>query len=58
MRAEYPVNEVGDDAAGGDYLGGDTTFAHRLSRSPFYAGDDPTAYRWHCQHRRVDHLPL
>lgn len=40
----------------GDYLGGDTAFARRLSRSPFYAGDDPTAYRWHCQHHRVDHL--
>ncbi|WP_295644642.1 replication initiation protein [uncultured Corynebacterium sp.] len=40
----------------GDYLGGDAAFAHRLSRSPFYAGDDPTAYRWHCQHHRGDQL--
>lgn len=40
----------------GDYLGGDATFAHRLSRSPFYTGDDPTAYRWHVQYHRVDQL--
>lgn len=40
----------------GDYLGGDAAFAHRLSRSPFYTGDDPTAYRWHVQHHRVDQL--
>ena len=40
----------------GDYLGGDAAFAHRLSRSPFYNGDDPTAYRWHVQHHRIDRL--
>ena len=40
----------------GDNLGGDAAFAHRLSRSPFYGGDDPTAYRWHVQHHRVDRL--
>ena len=40
----------------GDHLGGDAAFAHRLSRSPFYGGDDPTAYRWHVQHHRVDRL--
>lgn len=40
----------------GDHLGGDTAFAHRLSRSPFYSGDAPTAYQWHVQHHRVDRL--
>lgn len=39
-----------------DVLGGDPAFAHVLSRSPFYTGGDPTAYRWHCQHHRVDRL--
>jgi len=39
-----------------DVLGGDPAFAHVLSRSPFYRGNDPTAYRWHCQHHRVDRL--
>lgn len=39
-----------------DVLGGDPAFAHMLSRSPFYTGADPTAYRWHCQHHRVDRL--
>ncbi|WP_246394818.1 replication initiation protein [Corynebacterium anserum] len=37
-------------------LGGVPAFSHRLSRSPFYTGDDPTAYRWHVQHHRVDRL--
>jgi hypothetical protein len=40
----------------GAALGGDPAFAHNLSRSPLYTGDDPTAYRWHCQHHRVDRL--
>ena len=40
----------------GEHLGGDAAFAHRLSRSPFYGGDDPTADRWHVQHHRVDRL--
>lgn len=39
-----------------ELLGGDPAFSHRLSRSPFYTGDDPTAYRWHVQHHRVDRL--
>ena len=39
-----------------ELLGGDPSFSHRLSRSPFYTGDDPTAYRWHVQHHRVDRL--
>jgi len=37
-------------------LGGDPAFAHNLSRSPLYTGGDPTAYRWHCQHHRIDRL--
>ncbi|MGO2802180.1 MAG: replication initiation protein [Corynebacterium variabile] len=40
----------------GAALGGDPAFAHNLSRSPLYTGADPTAYRWHCQHHRVDRL--
>lgn len=40
----------------GGFLGGDPAFAHNLSRSPFYTGADPSAYRWHCQHHRVDRL--
>ena len=40
----------------GAALGGDPAFAHNLSRSPLYTGDDPTAYRWHCQHHRIDRL--
>ncbi len=36
-----------------DYLGGDQAFAHRLSRSPFFTGDDLTAYKWHVQHHRI-----
>ncbi|MGP5660758.1 replication initiation protein, partial [Corynebacterium falsenii] len=39
-----------------ELLGSDPAFSHRLSRSPFYTGDDPTAYRWHVQHHRVDRL--
>lgn len=39
-----------------ELLGGDSAFSRRLSRSPFYTGDDPTAYRWHVQHHRVDRL--
>ena len=41
-----------------ELLGGDPAFSHRLSRSPFYTGDDPTAYRWHVQHHRVDRVLL
>lgn len=40
----------------GELLGHDPYFAHRFSRSPFYEGKDPTAYRWYCQHRRVIRL--
>lgn len=40
----------------GTALGGDPAFAHNLSRSPLYTGADPTAYRWHCQHHRIDRL--
>ena len=39
-----------------DLLGADQHFAHGFSRSPFYTGDDPTAYRWHYQHARVHRL--
>lgn len=37
-------------------LGGDSSFSHYFSRWPLYVGDDPTAYRWHHQHDRVDRL--
>lgn len=37
-------------------FGGDQAFSHRLSRWPLHVSDDPTAYRWHCQHDRVDRL--
>lgn len=40
----------------GEYLGHDPNFSHRFSRSPFYTGDDPTAYRWYCQHKRTHRL--
>jgi DNA-binding transcriptional ArsR family regulator len=40
----------------GELLDHDPHFSHRFSRSPFYAGDDPTAYRWFCQHKRVHRL--
>lgn len=40
----------------GELLDHDPHFSHRFSRSPFYAGDDPTAYRWYCQHKRVNRL--
>ena len=40
----------------GELLDHDPHFSHRFSRSPFYHGDDPTAYRWYCQHKRVHRL--
>lgn len=40
----------------GELLDHDPHFSHRFSRSPFYAGDDPTAYRWYRQHARVNRL--
>ena len=32
-----------------ELLGGDAAFAHHLSRSPSYTGDDPAAYHWHVE---------
>lgn len=40
----------------GEAIGGDCSFAHQWSRSPFYDGGDPTAYRWHIQHHRVNRV--
>lgn len=40
----------------GQWLGHDSHFSHRFSRSPFYTGDSPTAYRWYRQHHRVFRL--
>ena len=43
----------------GEWLGHDSHFSHRFSRSPFYTGDSPTAYRWYRQNhavRRVGNL--
>ena len=37
----------------GQWLGHDSHFAHRFSRSPFYTGDSPTAYRWYRQNHAV-----
>lgn len=37
-------------------FGADQAFSHRLSRWPLHVSDDPTAYKWHCQHDRVDRL--
>ena len=37
-------------------FGADQAFSHRLSRWPLHVSDDPTAYRWHAQHNRVDRL--
>lgn len=37
-------------------LGGDTSFSHRFCRWPLHVSDDPTAYRWHCQHHEVTRL--
>ncbi|AGG68073.1 replication initiation protein [Corynebacterium callunae] len=37
----------------GQWLGHDSHFAHRFSRSPFYTGDSPTAYRWYRQHHHI-----
>lgn len=33
------------------YFDGDTHFCHRISRNPFYTGNDENAYRWYCQDR-------
>ncbi|WP_052461452.1 replication initiation protein [Corynebacterium glutamicum] len=40
----------------GEWMGHDSHFSHRFSRSPFYTGDSPTAYRWYRQHHRVYRL--
>lgn len=43
----------------GEWLGHDSHFSHRFSRSPFYTGDSPTAYKWYRQNhvvRRVGDL--
>jgi hypothetical protein len=40
----------------GQWLDGDPRFSHRFSRSPFYTGKDPTAYKWYRQHNHV--VPL
>ena len=37
-------------------LDGDPHFAHGFSRSPFYVGSAPGAYRWYPQHHRVMRL--
>lgn len=37
-------------------FGADQAFSHRLSRWPLHVSEDPTAYKWHCQHDRVDRL--
>ena len=36
-----------------ELFGGDKNFSHGISRWPFFAGDDLTAYRWHNQHHTV-----
>lgn len=40
----------------GGLLDGDPHFAHGFSRSPFYTGKAPGAYRWYPQHHRVMRL--
>ncbi|WP_308409765.1 replication initiation protein [Corynebacterium ulcerans] len=40
----------------GEMLDHDPHFSHRFSRSPFYMGNDPTAYRWYRQHNHVRRL--
>lgn len=40
----------------GGLLDGDPHFAHGFSRSPFYVGNAPGAYRWYPQHHRVMRL--
>lgn len=37
-------------------LGGDAAFSHRFSRWPLHKSNDPTAYRWHCQHNQIVRL--
>lgn len=40
----------------GELLGHDSNFSHGFSRSPFYTGDSPHAYRWYPQHYRIIRL--
>lgn len=40
----------------GELLGHDPHFSHGFSRSPFYTGDSPHAYRWYPQHNRINRL--
>src|SRR5699024_12376300 len=40
----------------GELLDHDPHFANRFSRSSFYTGKSPEAYRWYCQHDRVIRL--
>lgn len=37
-------------------VGGDLAFSHRFSRWPLHRSNDPTAYRWHCQHNQIVRL--
>ena len=38
------------------FVGGDLAFSHRFSRWPLHRSNDPTAYRWHCQHNQIVRL--
>lgn len=38
------------------FIGGDLAFSHRFSRWPLHRSEDPTAYRWHCQHNQIVRL--
>lgn len=40
----------------GEWLGHDPHFSHRFSRSPFYTGNAPDAYRWYPQHTRINQV--
>lgn len=40
----------------GEWLGHDPHFSHRFSRSPFYTGNAPDAYRWYPQHTKVNQV--
>ena len=37
-------------------LAADHRFSHQFSRWPLHVSDDPTRYRWHCQHSLVMRL--
>ena len=40
----------------GEWLDHDPHFSHRFSRSPFYTGNAPDAYRWYPQHTKVNQV--